>query len=287
MPTIKGVVNKRLMTWMGVIMVCGLLSACIQKPVRPDAAVAAAPDSSEAFSKEIDNLKAENKELKKAFSLSEKKVNRQKDTLGSVQRELASVRIQLLEKEVLIDVLNQRFEDQQKRMDDAIIEVVRTKAKLRSIESKAEAASTIAETEIAAKVLKNQAEAAGLEDLEEMIKAESLLKISTTEFSKQNFGGALYLAGQAKNQIRAGHIQLGGNRDDRPVEGEMAFLQPLPLKSVKNSNFRSGPGLTFKIITELKKGTRIIGYAHKGDWIRADTEDGLKGWIFKALVGAR
>lgn len=238
------------------------------------------PDATKPASIDITKLKNENQALRKVLAVSEKRIE-------TLEQNLAGQKTQMLEKEAMISELRHRCDGQQKRLDAAIIDVVRAKAKLRSLESKAEAASTIAEAEIALKALKSRVAAADQAELAEIQAAEQLLHMSTEEFKARNFGGALYLASQTKNHVRAGHDRLSGNKESIPVEGETAFTQPLPLKVNDKSNLRAGPGLTFKILSQLEKGTLVIGYSFKDRWIRIGTQEGMAGWIFQDLVGAR
>jgi len=180
---------------------------------------------------------------------------------------------------------------QQEMLDEAIQEVVRAKAKLRSLESKAEAASGIAEAEIAVKALK--AQLAGQTPNPELIKAQELLKMSAQEFKKENYGGAVYLTSQAKGHIRGGQIRLEGREKVAPIKrlppfkGEVFFALPLPLQVLRTSNLRTQPDRDSKVITTLEKGTPLIGYSHKDKWVRVMSEDGTNGWVFQTLVGGR
>ncbi|MGH7256675.1 MAG: hypothetical protein ACREI3_12970, partial [Nitrospirales bacterium] len=67
---------------------------------------------------------------------------RQAVSTQSQDEQLALYKLQVLDREHRLQVLS-------KKLEEAILEVVRTMAKLRSLESKAEAASNLAETEIA------------------------------------------------------------------------------------------------------------------------------------------
>lgn len=203
----------------------------------------------------------------------------------NLEGDISNLKIQLLEKEALVTELERHNLEQQKRFDDAIVEVVRAKAKLRSLESKADAASTIAETEIAVKALKNRVPDKQ-ESMIEIAKAEKLLEMSSQEFKRQNFGGALYLASQAKTQIKMGHLVLSGGKSIDILEGEVLFVQPLPLLVNKNSNLRKGPDLNQKILAQLKEGDTVIGYSYRGNWVRIETADKKGGWIFQSLVSA-
>ena len=186
----------------------------------------------------------------------------------------------LIEKDALILQLEDRLLSQQRQLDDTIQEVVRVKAKQRSLESRAEAASEMAEAEIALKSLRVKA---ATSYRSELLKAEQLLEMAATEFEDQNFGGALYLIGQAKSQIRMGSLKL----HEGPEEGnggELALAVPISVTVTKRSNLRDGPGREFKVLVTLDPGTLVTGYSTKGSWLRVETGEGRSGWIHLSLV---
>ncbi|MFQ5988403.1 MAG: SH3 domain-containing protein [Candidatus Methylomirabilales bacterium] len=195
---------------------------------------------------------------------------------GADERNIAKLKLTLVEKETQIKELQQKY-------DDTVQEVVRAKAKLHSLESKAEAASTIAEAEIALKALRT----AGHTDGPEVIQAEHLLQMSAQEFKKHNYGGALYLASQAKGLVNIGRGRLMGGEKIPMVSGEVLFALPLPLQVLAKSNVREGPGLDFEVLFTLEKGTRLFGHSHKDEWVRVKDKNGRDGWIYQTLVGER
>jgi hypothetical protein len=243
-----------------------------QQAERPEP-VPCPPDNSAA-------LHGENSALKQALVTSEQKVRR-------LEQELSSLKLQAIEQDAVISELRRRSESQQKRLGSAIVDVVRSKAKLRSMESKAEAASTIAEAEIAFKALQSRAASFDWVALDEIAIAEHLLEMSAQEFDAHNYGGALYLANQTKGRVRTAQDRLSSLANTSPSSGEASFAQPLPLKVLKKSNLRSGPGLDHEIVAELETGTLIVGLSHKGPWIQVKASGELTGWIYKPLVGAR
>ena len=218
-------------------------------------------------------------------------VKKLQQTLAKREDNIAKLQLRLLERDAQIKQLEERLNSQQEMLDEAIQEVVRAKAKLRSLESKAEAASEMAEAEIAVKALK--AQLAGQTRNPELIKAQELLKMSAQEFKKENYGGAVYLTTQAKGHIRTGQIRLSGREKAAPIKrlppikGEVFFALPLPLQVVRTSNLRKQPDLESNVITTLEKGTPLIGYSYKGQWVRVTSEDGTNGWVFQTLVGGR
>ena len=229
-------------------------------------------------------LEGENRKLKQTLAKNTK-------TIELLENKTAKIQLRLLERDAQIKQLEERLNSQQVMLDAAIQEVVRAKAKLRSLESKAEAASEIAEAEIALKALQSQLKGPGRDS--ELIKAQELLKMSASEFKKENYGGALYLSSQAKGHIRAGQLRLGGRQKVAPIKrlppikGEVLFSLPLPLKVLKTSNLREGPDLKYRVVTKFEKGTPLIGYSYKGDWVRVNSKNGTTGWIYQTLVGPR
>lgn len=214
------------------------------------------------------------------------------ETLESVESDTAQIRLRMLEQEAQVQELQGRLDSQQKMLDEAIVEVVRAKAKLRSLESKAEAASEMAEAEIAITILK--ARLAGQVKNPEIVKAEKLITMAVKEFQQENYGGAVFLTSQAKGHIKTAQMRLDGRKERlearrklSPVAGETLFALPIQLQALKTSNLRKAPDLKSTILTTLDKGTPLIGYSHKGEWVRVLQEDGTSGWIFQTLVGSR
>ena len=271
-------VIRRIATAWPVVLVCWFMMGCQQVLDQPAEDVPSPPTPS---TDPIPVLERKNDALSSSLSSSRKQI-------GRLEEEIAQLKIQAWEYEAMINDLRIRSVNQQKRLDAAIIDVVRAKAKLRSLESKADAASTIAEAEIAVKTLKTRAASPDEIAVEEIATAEQLLEMSTKEFKSENFGGALYLANQTKGQVQAAQMRLSGEESRNTLEGETVFAQPLPLRVLKNSsNLRQGPGLDQKIAARLDKDELLIGYSFKDNWIRVETQAGVTGWIFQSLVGPR
>jgi len=257
-----------------LILLCPLLVIGCPKN-KPPAPVPNGPDPA-AF----EALEADNRRLQET-------VRDQERMLRENEARINRLQLQLLESDARYKSQMNQMSSQQEMLDEAVIEVVRTKAKLRSIESRAEAASSITEAEIALKGLKENLAVAEDDPSEDYLKAEALLRMSTNEFKKENYGGALYLAGQAQGHIRAIQSHLSHQPDYSLSPGEVPFAQPLALKVLTRSNLRQGPSQRSRINRTLDEGTMIIGYSYKDEWIRVHTEDGSQGWVFQTLVGGR
>jgi hypothetical protein len=259
------------------LAVATLLVAAVLGCVRnnPPPPIATGPDPAV-----LDALSEDNKRLQETVAAQDQQLKEKDALIGRLQ-------LQLLERDARSRALTGQLSSQQDRLDEAVVEVVRTKAKLRSIESRAEAASSITEAEIALKGLKDRMEAIDASPGDDVQKAEALVRMSTSEFKKENYGGALYLAGQAQSQIRAIESRLVRPEDQTLAPGEVLFALPLPLKVLKRSNLRQGPSLQAGIERTLEADDPIIGYSYKEEWIRVQTEDGTRGWIYQTLVSER
>jgi hypothetical protein len=190
-----------------------------------------------------------------------------------LEQRVARLELRVLEKAAEV-------EQMEARLDEARREVVRSMAKLQTIASRAEAASGMAEAELAMQTLKNSAAQAP-----ELVQARSLLEGSNEEFGKENYGGALYLATQAKSVITSGQNRVSSSPDRSALRaGEVLFALPLKLATQGKSNVRDGPGTNFKILFTLEVGSAVIAYAYADQWVRISDEGGRSGWVFYNLV---
>ncbi len=263
-----------------LIVLVNMVQGCAPSQIKPDP-VQQAPGAS------VNSQQALMEKQQLQLDRLEKQLAACRSSSEQQRIEIQQMKIGLLEKEARSRQLGAQLSFQKQTADEAVIEVVRAKAKLRSIESRAEAASTMAETEIAIVGMKELASAGTIGSSENLIKADTLLKMSTEEFKLENYGGALYLAEQAKLQIHSIKADLEKRKVQNIISGEVAFIPPLPLKLVKRSNLRAAPDMSSGVQNVLEKGALVIGYSHKDEWIRVNTEAGISGWIHQSLVDTR
>jgi hypothetical protein len=209
-------------------------------------------------------------------------LTRQTSAYRELERKIAMLQLGLMKKDIEIEEPIDREALLQKKLDEAIQEVVRAKAKLRSLESKAEAASNIAEAEVALKDLKERA--TGQETYPEVIQAEYLLVMSAQEFKRENYSGALYVTSQAKSLVRMGEERLTDQEKPPKRVDPVPFALPVPLQVLKRSNVREGPGFEFNVLFTVEKGNSVIGHSYKGEWVQVRSEDNREGWIFHTLL---
>lgn len=197
--------------------------------------------------------------------------------MKELEQRVAQLELRLLERDAQIEEL-------QGRLDDARQEVVRAMAKLQTLASRAEAASAMAEAEIAVQALKT---AAGPQPVRDAAQCTRLLQTSTAAFDRANYGGAVYLANQAKALAAEGQARLASGPKGAARPGEVLFALPLRLEALGKANVREGPGTGFKVSFTLDPGAAVTGASYLDEWIRITDEGGRHGWVFRTLVGRR
>jgi uncharacterized coiled-coil protein SlyX len=189
-----------------------------------------------------------------------------------LERRVAQLEIQLIERDALIESLNTRLEQ-------ALKEVVGTMGRLRSLATRAEAASAMAEADVA---LRSVGGRSGQSP--ELKQASRLMKQSSDEFKRKNFGGALYLANQAKVLTR---LYGAGGEAGKMRPKEVAFAGPVKLRASMRANIRVGPGMSFPVAFATDSGSALSGLSYVGEWIRVTNQTGNEGWIYASLVSRR
>lgn len=192
---------------------------------------------------------------------------------SGLREDVARLQLQVYERDAQIA-------DLQAKLDNAINEVVRSMARLQSLASRAEAASAIAEAEIAMQALEGLPGSAKATDLEG---ATRLLQRSNAEFDGANFGGAVYLATEARNLARRGVARLS-SADPSGSLGETLFTIPVQFWTTTRSNVRGGPGLDYGVEFTLDPGASLQGHGFVDSWVRISDDQGRSGWIFHSLV---
>ena len=190
-----------------------------------------------------------------------------------LERENVRLRMGLLERSA-------QLAETSRQLDDATTDVVRTLARLRSLATRAEAASAIAEAEVTLQQLRG---GAGQQLPPEARQAEAALRAGSAAFDAENYGGAVYLATQAKRVATAGRGRLAeGAAAAR--SGERAFAVPVALVTVSRANLRAAPGGGADLVTTVPASTPLTAYAYAQDWLRVTTADGRGAWVHQSLV---
>ncbi len=172
-------------------------------------------------------------------------------------------------------------EDLQARLEDARRDVVRAMAKLRTLATRAEAASAMAEADVALQSLSRTGR-----DAQEIKQVRELMQQAAAEFGKQNYGGALYLANQAKTLLARSPRLDGADRGGKRP-GEIAFVVPVDLQVTGPESVRDGPGTGFGVVFSVKSGAELTGRSYLGEWVRVSDEAGREGWIAHSRVERR
>jgi hypothetical protein len=172
-----------------------------------------------------------------------------------------------------------RAEEDQRRLEDRMaagqrdlemteMELIRTKARLKGLETKAEASSAIAE----ARVLLRRAEGRGGALL--ALGEQSLAK-AEQQLRDENYGAANFFALKAQDLATRAR-EPEARRPDPPL--------PLSVRvRVGRANVRKGPGEKEPVVGTLPRGTVLTVKAARGEWLEVG-HGTLKGWISRSVV---
>ena len=194
-----------------------------------------------------------------------------------LERRVTMLELKLLEKEAQV-------EDLEVRLVDTRTAVVRAMAR-QTATSRAEAASGMAEAEVSLQSLRAaQGQQAGGQPVAETMQVTHLVRQSSLEFDKKNYGGALYLANQAKSLAMSFRARGTTASHEGQRAGETAFALPIRLKVETKGNIREGPGTNFGIAFGVESGSVLTAFSYTEDWIRVNDDRGRNGWIYRSLV---
>jgi len=190
-----------------------------------------------------------------------------------LERRIARLELRLLERDAQV-------EDLQARLDESHADIVRRLSTLQSLASRAEAASGVAEAELVLQSLKSGAGA----QAPSTAQVARMVQQGSAEFNKQNYGGALYLANQAKALASTYSGRGASAGGARPRPGETMFALPVHLKVASRANVREGPGTNYPVVFSADAGAVLTGVSYVDEWIRIASDDGRTGWIFRTLI---
>jgi hypothetical protein len=189
-----------------------------------------------------------------------------------------------------IDRLNARLkrgEDDQRRLEERVAlllrdleltetEIIRTKARLKGIETRAEASSAIAEARILAGRLDPKGRAATLSLCNENIaKAEQQL-------TQVNYGAAVFFAMKAQDIAKKAQESSDPGRHLAPDDERPAPQTSYRVKA-KTANIRKGPDAAEDVVAEAPEGTMLEATTVKGDWVKV-SYNGVTGWVSRSVV---
>ena len=164
--------------------------------------------------------------------------------------------------------------------EQAIQEVVRVKAKLRSHNSKAETVANLAEAKLALEGLRTKR--SGALHANALQRADQYLSMSETALKSGNYDGASYLIGRANASLHATNI---ASDEDRESNSNLTtFALPVPMTVGQRCNVRAGPGLEKKVLYRLNAGKAVSATGYRGLWVQIRGTDKTAGWIHYSLL---
>jgi hypothetical protein len=173
-----------------------------------------------------------------------------------------------------------RSEDEQRRLEDRLtaqqrdlevteMELIRTKARLKGLETKAEASSAIAE----ARILLRRAESRGGALL--ALGQQSLTK-AEQQLLEENFGAAVFFALKAQDLATRAQEAPGTPRTGGPIPLSVTVRAP-------RANIRKGPASSEVVVAVVPRGSKLAVKRAQGDWFEV-SHGTMTGWVSRTVV---
>jgi SH3-like domain-containing protein len=111
-----------------------------------------------------------------------------------------------------------------------------------------------------------------------------VLRQASQAFDAENFGGAVYLATQAKRAASAGRGRLAETAGTATRPNERPFALPVPLTTTSNANLRESPTGSATVVTRVAAGTALTAYSYEQEWLKVATAEGVSAWVHQSVV---
>lgn len=156
-------------------------------------------------------------------------------------------------------------------------EAHRSRAKLRSNMGKAETVANIAEARTA---IKSVSEKPLTEQQRSLVhEAEQMIVMSVDALGENDVNSAFRLSNRSKQLVQSIHSlnETGKDRED------VVLIAPQTMRVLVDCNVRKAPGMT-KVLFTLKRAVEVKSLAYTPKWIKIETDDGRRGWIYYQLL---
>ena len=201
----------------------------------------------------------------------------------SLKKEIERLEKIIAEKDKVIRDQQIKQNNQAQTLQEVNKEAARTQVKLHRLATKSSTASAIAEAEVSLEHLK-QAQIPAADQILQ-VQAHHLVETASILFAQDQFAAAMNYVAQAKQLIDLiAHPNRKKTVDDNDFFFE--FNTPIQLHTKTNVNIRTAPNANAKIISMLKKDTKVSANASLGSWLRVQSGQD-QGWVFSIGLEVR
>lgn len=201
----------------------------------------------------------------------------------SLKKEIDRLKKIIAEKDQIIKNQQIKQDNQAQTLQEVNKEAVRTQVKLHRLATKPSTASALAETEVILERLKQTPIPAADQIMQ--VQAQHLVETASVLFTQNQFAAAMNYVAQAKQLI-----DLITHPNHRKASDEnnsfFEFNTPIQLHTKTNVNMRTSPSANAKIISMLKKDTKVSANASLGSWLRVQFNQN-QGWVFSTGLEVR
>jgi hypothetical protein len=193
--------------------------------------------------------------------------------------EVEQLRDALAERSAEVFALEETVATLELELRSALEELVRSRANVRSVQSRAFAVSRIAEVRVELNALSEREDPALADRLQ---RAGGFLDHADRALAADNVGVAAYLAERAGELLRQVRT-IAEMRGSSPTE-VIPLIPPRTLRVLSQANLRKAPSSDSDRVGAVTPGTELTATARRGEWFQVDFQGMASVWIHRRLV---
>ncbi|HEY7817939.1 MAG TPA: SH3 domain-containing protein [Vicinamibacteria bacterium] len=193
--------------------------------------------------------------------------------------EVEQLREVLAERSAEVFALEETVATLELELRSALEELVRSRANVRSVQSRAFAVSRIAEVRVELNGLSERDDPALADRLQ---RAGGFLDHADRALAEDNVGVAAYLAERAGELLRQVRT-IAEMRGSSPT-ALIPLVPPRTLRVLSQANLRKAPSSDADRVGAVTPGTELTATARRGEWFQVDFQGMAEVWIHRRLV---
>jgi hypothetical protein len=206
-------------------------------------------------------------------------VEKKGESAGPKDFEVEQLREALADRSAEVFALEETVATLELELRSALEELVRSRANVRSVQSRAFAVSRIAEVRVELNALSERDDPALADRLQ---RAGGFLDHADRALAEDNVGVAAYLAERAGELLRQVRT-IADLRGSSPTE-LIPLVPPRTLRVLSQANLRKAPSSESDRVGAVTPGTALTATARRGEWFQVDFQGMPSVWIHRRLV---
>lgn len=202
------------------------------------------------------------------------------DELRQAREERGRLASELAARNEEITSLEEAMASLELELGIALEELIRSRANIKNVQSRALAVSRIAEVRVELETFRGKNDPALNDRLE---RAGAFLDRADETLDEDNWGGAAFLAERAGELVR--QAKTIAELRKREPNGLLPIVPPRTMRARAAANLREGPGTDEERLSTVDAGAELEAVGRLGEWFQVVLPGGEgKAWVHRSVV---